>query len=267
MIVQSICHNVMLFNDYTDEYQSAKDDKTTFEDVDTRIAKKKHNLPVISEDDDEWHATHKAISINGYWYDVTNFISSHPGGNVIERFLRCDATSAFYGMHQMPDNILKKRFPCAIHKTDKPYMEKYKKVNATYWNLYQRYLKLGFFTPSQFWLHKTQILNACLGVLAFYVSYNYPQNWLVNGIIAGQFILGAAFLTHDACHHYVSLDHKFDDRIAWFWGDVIFGVSSRWWREEHNDHHGIPNVYSESEQNIIDPQANEDFWSQSDKVL
>lgn len=41
----------------------------------------------------------KLIGYRGSWYDVTNFVSRHPGGDVIERFLGQDATSVIETFH------------------------------------------------------------------------------------------------------------------------------------------------------------------------
>ena len=37
----------------------------------------------------------KVIGIDGIWYDVTTFITRHPGGEVLEHFLGEDATDVF----------------------------------------------------------------------------------------------------------------------------------------------------------------------------
>lgn len=49
-------------------------------------------------------------------------------------------------------------------------------------------------------------------------------------------------------------------------GDICFGVSSRWWKEEHDEHHAITNTYDTDLKTITDKQACEDFWCQNEKV-
>ncbi len=88
VIQQCFAHNPMLTDDYVNEYEDVKKSTKTYEDTDKRFTKEKiEKLPFISEEDEAWHQEHKAIAINGYWYDITNFIEFHPGGNVITRFL------------------------------------------------------------------------------------------------------------------------------------------------------------------------------------
>jgi len=133
----------MITGKYYREFDKVKDETFEIEDIDPRLKKKKLSLPCISEEDDEWHKEHKATSINGYWYDVTNFIPYHPGGNIIEKFLRCDATTTFYGMHPFPEKILAKRFPVARHVTNNEELRLTMKEARTYWRLHTRYTELG----------------------------------------------------------------------------------------------------------------------------
>ena len=42
----------------------------------------------------------KIIGYRGVFYDVTNFIKRHPGGDVIEEFLGEDATAVIDSMHK-----------------------------------------------------------------------------------------------------------------------------------------------------------------------
>jgi len=224
-------------------------------------------MPIISEEDDKWHAEHKAIAIHGYWYDVTNFIEFHPGGNVIEKFLRCDATTSSYGNHPFPEEILKKRWPIARHTTDKDYIVKNKKINDIYWRLHHKYTELGLMEPSLFWLIKVNGLNLLMGIVTFYVCFNYPDNAVFNALVAGQFLLGCAFMTHDSCHNTVHRNRRVTNILRFINSDVVFGVSSRWWKEEHDDHHALTNAFSAEKKVIYDLQACEDFWCQSEKTI
>lgn len=266
-ILQSFAHNPLLSNDYVHEYEAVKKSKLTIEDLDPAIKKRKSIMLSISEDDVEWHKNHKAISINGYWYDVTNFISSHPGGRIIEDYIGKEATASFYGMHCNADVILKQRFPAAIHTSSKPYMQKNFEMNTLYWKLYQKYNELGLFTPSTWWIVKVHILQAIIFAVLCHCCYYYPKNWLFNGIICGNFMLSGAFITHDACHSYTATSRSINKVISWINGDVIFGVSYRWWYIEHNQHHAMPNTYSEEHGKNIDPQASEDIWVQADEIF
>ena len=260
-------HNVMLFNKYIHQYDSIKDSNLTIEDIDPRIKKRRDRLPTISEDDDKWHSEHQAISINGYWYDIGNFIPSHPGGDIIKQYIRKDATTSFYGMHCKPDEILKQRFPCAIHMSSKPYVQKNFKLNELYWKLYQRYNELGLFTPSILWVVKVHILQAIMCAVMCWCCYYYPKNWFFNGIICGNFMVNAAFISHDSCHNVTTQNRSVNKFISLLNGTLCFGVFHDWWYVEHNMHHAMPNTYSDEEGRIVDPQSCEDLWAQADQVL
>ena len=95
----------------------------------------------------------------------------------------------------------------------------------------------------------------------------YPNNFFFNGVIYGNFLIASAFLTHDSCHRTASKFRNTHKYLAWFWGDVCFGVSSRWWREEHDIHHAVTNSFDAETNTVNDLQACEDFWCQSDKII
>ena len=268
MILQCIAHNPLLTHNYTNEYEKAKDSTLKYEDTDKRFTKERiEKLPIISEEDDEWHKQHKAIAIHGYWYDVTNFIEFHPGGDVILKFLRCDATTSFYGNHPFPEEIIKKRWPIARHKTDKDYLVKNKKLNDLYWRLHHAYTELGLMEPSLKWLIKVHCVNAIMAAVSVYICNYYPNNGFFNGIVTGNFLLGCAFMTHDSCHNIVHRSKAVTNVIRWINADVIFGVSSRWWKFEHNEHHALTNAFDAEKKVVCDLQACEDFWCQSEKTV
>ena len=114
---------------------------------------------------------------------------------------------------------------------------------------------------------KVQITNAIMGAVTLWCSTYYPNNFFFNGILAGNFLLGSAFLTHDSCHRTASANHKTTSILSWFWGDVIFGVSTRWWKEEHDEHHSVTNTFDKVKKTFCDRQACEYFWCQSESIV
>ena len=50
----------------------------------------------------------KLIGIDGRWYDVTKFVSKHPGGKVILEYVGRDASAIFHAYHDS-DRVLKLR--------------------------------------------------------------------------------------------------------------------------------------------------------------
>ena len=64
IVLQCIVHNQLLTHSYTDEYEKVKNSTLKFEDTDKRFTKERiEKMPIISEEDDKWHAEHKAMAI------------------------------------------------------------------------------------------------------------------------------------------------------------------------------------------------------------
>jgi cytochrome b involved in lipid metabolism len=121
LALYSIVSNVLIWKDYYNEFDKAVESSLTVSDVLPKLKKYEdgeEELPEIAENDEEYHKSHKVISVNGYWYNVAGFMKFHPGGPVIEKFVGADITSTFYGIHRNPDKILSGRRPVAKLKMD-----------------------------------------------------------------------------------------------------------------------------------------------------
>ena len=179
-------HNVLLFDEYHHEfeYTQKKENRKTIEDYIPELKEIRDTLPEVAENDKEYHSKHTVIAVNGYWYDVENFIPKHPGGPIIKQYTGADVTSSFYGMHRHPDEILKRRRPIAKLKKDKD-AERNAEINADYWNLWHRYKELGYFDPSLSWLVKTIGSILVIAAVATYSIWHYPDDWFFNGMLVG----------------------------------------------------------------------------------
>lgn len=249
-----LVHNLTFFGKYFDEYKNIKRD--------FKFTEKELSLEEIEEKSAKVTKDKKCIAVKGLWYDVTDFISSHPGGDIIEKYIGYDVTSTFYGMHKNPSQILKYRVPIARVKD---FIKNLKKIDLEYITLHERYTELGLFEPSQLWVIKMFLVNFTNFFAALYCCINFPYNWFFNGLLIGYFFNLCAFVTHDSGHRIMFKNKFYDDLIAWFFGNVCFGVSGTWWREEHDLHHAVPNSFDEK--GIYDKQANEDIWCQNERIL
>lgn len=57
-----------------------------------------------------------------------------------------------------------------------------------------------------------------------------------------------------------------DEKIGVFYGTFCFGISARWWKDEHMIHHALTNTvdpYSD----FVDPQAMEEAWVQNELLF
>jgi len=77
----------------------------------------------------------------------------------------------------------------------------------------------------------------------------------------------SGFLMHDFMHSHVFHNRAIDHPLGWFFGCCGFGVSSKWWRDEHHEHHLFTNTIIPGVGHT-DPQFEPpEFWVQSTKIL
>uniref|UniRef100_A0A6B2L8W4 Fatty acid desaturase domain-containing protein n=1 Tax=Arcella intermedia TaxID=1963864 RepID=A0A6B2L8W4_9EUKA len=50
------------------------------------------------------------------------------------------------------------------------------------------------------------------------------------------------WLGHDACHHGLTSNRKFNNFLGYVFGNLVSGFSVNWWKDRHNTHHAITNV-------------------------
>jgi len=89
----------------------------------------------------------------------------------------------------------------------------------------------------------------------------------LNAVIAGNFVLAAAYYTHDTCHGYVSHNKYVNKFIAWLNGNVFFGMDPSFWKQEHDDHHASTNTYDGETGLIFDKQGKYHYWCQALELL
>jgi fatty acid desaturase len=70
---------------------------------------------------------------------------------------------------------------------------------------------------------------------------------------------------HDTMHNHIFHSRKIDQGLGWLFGNVLLGISRKWWRDEHHEHHLFVNSLIEGE-NATDPQMKEDVWVQDMRV-
>ena len=100
--------------------------------------------------------------------------------------------------------------------------------------------------------------NCIIFLVAVYSFRNYPEEWMFNGVIAGNIYIQFGFLTHDVLHRLTHTEVKTCYKWAIFTSNVGFGVNAKWWRREHDIHHAAPNTWDKINGTVYDPQAYED---------
>jgi fatty acid desaturase len=66
---------------------------------------------------------------------------------------------------------------------------------------------------------------------------------------------------HDCMHNLLFHKRRLDQNVGWLCGNVFLGLSSKWWRDEHNEHHLFTNTAIDGV-GPSDPQMIEDIWVQ-----
>jgi fatty acid desaturase len=71
---------------------------------------------------------------------------------------------------------------------------------------------------------------------------------------------------HDCMHNLLFHKRRIDQFCGWICGNVILGISCKWWRDEHNEHHLFTNTGVEGV-GPSDPQMIEDgVWMQDPMI-
>src|SRR5690242_21716414 len=107
----------------------------------------------------------KTIDYRGRRLDVTHWLSRHPGGDVIERFVGQEATVAMHMSHDMRGKAIEKLFK----KMDAGEGAPLKPFDADYLELEQLFLERGWFTPRPAWYAYKAVWVFALLVTAFLV--------------------------------------------------------------------------------------------------
>ncbi|XP_014662015.1 PREDICTED: sphingolipid 10-desaturase-like [Priapulus caudatus] len=204
----------------------------------------------------------KLIGIEGRWYDVTNFTAFHPGGEIIEQFVGCDATAAFHAFHQ-GRNVLKHRRPVGSYTPDDS-----DPARRAFENLRQYFDREGYFRASWRWYPaKFAVIAALLAAAVYAIACR--QEALAHacgGLLLASFWQQCGFLMHDAMHTHLTNVRRIDHAVGVVVGTCCIGISATWWRDEHFVHHALTNVVDYARR-FADPQMWEATWAQDAKLF
>ncbi|KAI3388770.1 hypothetical protein SNEBB_011004 [Seison nebaliae] len=226
----------------------------------------KKTLPYISIEDvkDETKNKKKLIGVDGIWYDVSSFAQRHPGGNVIEKFINADATSVFMSMHGSISDELK--FVRSVGWYRRPIRHT---VDVEIENLVMYFRENGFLhTNPEYYIKKVLVIFAMFFSSWFFVV-QFQQNYLFQlfgAVIMAFFFQQCGFIMHEFHHTQIFRQKKYDWIFGVFFGAGGFGISSHWWKEEHDVHHSLTNVIGLKER-FADPQMWETCFVQNEKIF
>jgi len=248
--------NIIEFNQYKINYsRGGKHENGSF--ISHRILR----YVRVCEDSD---ATRKRIGIDGVWYDVSNFINRHPGGDVIEEYVGRDASSVFRIFH---DPKILKNHQSKKQKTYEMQSENPTSMSAEeieYRKLEEWFRENGFFETDYIWLLQYAFaLVSGFFVFAYLVMSCDLQKSVFLRILAGLslgfFWQQNGFFLHDFEHNQYFKSRKLNLILGTICGTVGVGVSGSWWRGEHYDHHLFTLTYMKGK-GPTDPQMQETSW-------
>jgi len=205
----------------------------------------------------------KLIGIDGYWYDITNFIPYHPGGKVIEQFVGKDASAVFHGFHRQ--SVLRHRKPYA--RMNETSVEN-SRVSQAFAHLGQYFEKEGYFVTDYYWYAKKFLVTFLMICCVVYIVTNYPTSDRVylGAVALAAFWQQCGFFMHDFEHNQFSQNRHIDKWLGTFFGTFCFGISGSWWRDEHFIHHALTTCV-DHDIGFADPQMMEAVvWAQNEKL-
>jgi len=210
----------------------------------TKSGKTKSNKPLMTWAEFSKHNSPKDayLLIQGEVYDVTKWLDQHPGGSIIAKYAGADATDQFAAFHRPKVAHRLKAFHVATLAPDsgEPAMSS---VTKDYRDLRDFLYSEGFFKPNPEYYNGRHAI--WLGMVVTSVCMVlFANSWA--GVLLGAVLMGlgwqqAGFLAHDAAHHGIQDPPKrgHTNMLAWFLGNVVFGISANMWNEEHSAHHAI----------------------------
>jgi len=202
-----------------------------------------------------WQEVKKHITPEDAWivhknkvYDVSNW-SDHPGGAVIYTHAGDDMTDIFAAMHAPGSHNMMKRFligevvPETTHK-DQRQLD----FEKGYRDLRSKMVMMGLFkSRPAFYVYKcvsTQLL--WLGAMAMMALSESTVGHVGAALLMGLFFQQCGWLAHDFLHHQVFQKRKYGDLGGIYWGNIMQGYSTQWWKNKHNGHHAVPNLHNSS---------------------
>ena len=208
------------------------------------------------------------LSINGQWYDLTQWQNLHPGGGEILRHMNGkDATDAFYSLHSSEAirrlSRLKSSSSAQIQHS-LPHVET-TQLTQSFRRLRQRLNDEGYFNRSIGWELFYQLSPYILCLLGTWFHF-YCNSTLLAILTIGLGMQQAGWIGHDYCH----------GRGPWMrWmgrslSGSINAFSPTWWSHKHNTHHVYTNnlgidtdVANDPVFHLFFPAKDNDVWFRS----
>ena len=210
------------------------------------IKLKPNTGPIFSWESIKQHNTREScwIVVDGFVYDVTSWLSKHPGGDiVIINSTMVDCTDIFNAYH--PKEV-RKMLSCykigqvELYETSK-IMKSFRKFAANIEKSDLMETDVYFYFRLGVWYFFLWLFAVCcvlFGRDSFLISS------VLGGFMMAFFFQQIAFLGHDLGHSSISHSRKQDSKLGLLFGNMLTGISISWWKATHNAHHVSTNSCS-----------------------
>ncbi len=241
------------------------------------------------------------VRINGSWYDIADYMDSHPGGDIIKEFIGKDATVMFRLWH--PTHVFKhpERYVKFVSERDIEFLDhktynfeqqsssstaapsdeerdvyvvnsrppKMTAADERYLEIYDEAERQGYFKGTR------EYLNERIYIIFGFLCASFFFLWTFSNVYAH--FLGAlclfwvwhqcAGIMHDTGHNqYFNGSIKKNAWYCFVFGNIGGGLSSSFWKWEHIEHHSFTASFDEELGNA-DPQMTEDVWLQDAQLV
>ena len=179
------------------------------------------------------------IYIEKQWYDITDFIKRHPGGNVIRSYIDQDATLVYREMHRRSkkSDLVLRSLP-KVDCDDTPNKEANQNMLIDFDRWRYSLQERGFFKPSK--KHAAGRLLELVGIFClatWLMSMDSIMYRLLSIFVYGIFGGRCGWVQHEAGHRSFTGNIKTDNLIQK--ATMGFGLltSGPMWNSMHNRHH------------------------------
>jgi delta8-fatty-acid desaturase len=181
------------------------------------------------------------IIIHAKVYNVTDYLASHPGGEGVLRNMQGkDCTDAFENYHRAHvAKLMLPRYLVAEVKDLPPvpaHVQDFRKLR-------QELLSQGLFEIQPAFYRNLQLWLASLFLSSLYLSLACESVacHMCGAVLMGIFWQQFAGYGHDLGHTSVTKQYHADHEVASVLGCLLSGLSTAWWKGNHNTHHVVPN--------------------------
>jgi len=175
------------------------------------------------------------ITIEGWRYDITNFVARHPGGGVIRYYKDMDASDAFHAFHFRSEKASKMLATVSREKVEEPDDGKNSALVRDFRQLRETLEKEGAFDPMPF----TQIVRTLevimWNLIAIWLCcHGY---WFYGGLFRAFYMGRNGFIMHEMGHRAFTGNIIVDKVCQWISFCLWASGSPCFWNNQHNKHH------------------------------